>query len=299
MDRSDSPSFPRSAVQRGVSYVRETCALRSCGKKRILSRIGRQPGIRRNDKWFCSGECLSRALLAGLSNLPESRVTYLKHRPRFTLGLVLLSQRCLTEEQLRAAFDRANRFGEPIEEALVNLRFVTESQIAAARATQWGYPVFRRTSNTEPVEGIVPPTLLRTYGAVPLHYSPLKKQILLGFVDRVQHALLSAIEQVTGNKVEVCFITPSELRKQLDGNLCSAFEEVVFEERLTSREIASTVQRMMEHLIPFEVSFADCADYFWTRLIGRRRKVDLLFRMDEAMDMPDFGTPDDGMGLIQ
>jgi hypothetical protein len=299
MNWSDSLSLPRSAVQRSVGYVKDTCALPSCGKKRILSRIGRHPGIRRNDKWFCSGECLSTALLAGLASLPDTRATYTPHRPRFTVGLILLSQRRLTEEQLRTGLEQASRTGELIEEVLVNLGFVTEEQIAAARATQWGYPVFTRTNMAETVESIIPPTLLRTYGAVPLHYSPFKKRVVLGFVARVRHALLSSIELITGNKVEACFITPSELRKQLDRNTSSEFEEVLFEERMTSQEIAETVQRLTGHLLPLEVSFADCGHYFWTRLIGRRRKVDLLFRMNDASEATDFSASERRMGIIQ
>ncbi|KAA6464433.1 hypothetical protein DYQ86_00195 [Acidobacteria bacterium AB60] len=280
-----SPRFlQRSVVQKGVDYIKDACALPSCKKKRMFSNIVRDPRIKRSGSWFCSGDCLAQALLSRLTALPDARLSAVARPPRYSVGLILLSQRRLTQQQLRTAMDHASKSGESVEDALVDLGLASEEQITAARAAQWGFPVFNRTSVAEPVESMIPRTLLRTYGAVPLHHSPSSARLLLGFVFRVGHSLLSSIEQVTGNKVEACFITPSEMQRQIERNRDSEFEEVVFGERLTPREIAETVQRMAESFTPIEASFADCGYFFWTRLIGKRRKIDLLFRMDDAVE---------------
>ena len=101
----------------------------------------------------------------------------------------------------------------------------------------------------------------------------------MGFVFRVEHRLLLALEQVTGCRAEPCFITETEFQEQM-ANLTVVPErnEVVHEEPQTPKQMANTVALLAIEAAARKVSFVKCRDYFWTRIFGGRRIVDVLFR---------------------
>ncbi len=283
MTFSETVTLSRSVLGRGVQSINAACALRTCGTRKIFSSLNRRGvGIMYGNLWFCSGECLSKAILTKLSARPRSSLTRMHRQPRFPIGLVLLSQGRITEDQLRLAMDRADSNGAEVESTLLHLGFVTEEEIAAARAAQWGYPVFTGGPSAAPVQPI-PPTLLRTYSAVPLYSSPLSKRFLIGFVFRVEHSLLQCIEQITGWVTEACFITMSEYRYRMEQLTSeSRLDEVVFDDYADAVEIAGTIQRFTEHIHAKELFVGECRDYYWSRVVGRRRTLDLLFQLDHG-----------------
>jgi len=130
------------------------------------------------------------------------------------------------------------------------------------------------------VESDIPFKLLRSCSAAPLHSSAAAKRLLLGFVYRVDHGLLSALEEMTGFRAEPCFITPAEFAEQMQ-TLASvpAFEEVVFDDPKTPAQMGKTVGGFAVEVAALDVRFAHCGDYAWTRLSGKRKTVDLLFRI--------------------
>ena len=96
-----------------------------------------------------------------------------------------------------------------------------EKQLAAARAVQWGYPVyFHRPSSPDTAwwPNLCPPTLFRACKATPLYYSADVRRLVLGFVSGATWitACCQAVEQISrGCRAEPCFITPTELARQL------------------------------------------------------------------------------------
>jgi hypothetical protein len=138
----------------------------------------------------------------------------------------------------------------------------------------------------QPVEADIPATLLRAANAVALHYSLPAKRLLLGFVYRVEHTLLHALEQVIGCKAEPCFITATDFGAQM-ARLTAApdYEEVVFEEPMTPNQMANSLGRTSVEIVAREASFVNCRDYIWTRLSGKRKRVDMLFRARAANEV--------------
>jgi 3-hydroxyisobutyrate dehydrogenase-like beta-hydroxyacid dehydrogenase len=61
-------------------------------------------------------------------------------------------------------------------------------------------------------------------------------------------------------------------------------EEVVFEDLTTPAEMAKTAAGLAVEAAAREVHFARCRDYVWTRLTGKRRKIDVLFRVKRASE---------------
>jgi len=192
---------------------------------------------------------------------------------------VLLSKGFLTDLQLRLATSESQSQGEDLEATLVRLGLTTQKQLATARAAQWGCPVLGQEGISQPIEADIPATLMRTSWAAPLRYSQNRKSLLMGFVYRVEHRLLLALEQVTGCRAEPCFITQTDFEEQMARiTMIPDCDEVVQEDPRTPKQMASIVAQLAIEAVARKASFVECRDYLWTRLFGSRRTIDVLFR---------------------
>lgn len=274
------------SFDRGLKGMRLACALRTCHNTLLtLSVPQSRPGIKVGELWYCSVDCFATAASARLSELLEERNVDVPRDPRLTIGLVMLSKGFLTDDQLRLATTESQANGEDLETTLVRLGVANEKQLAAAKAAQWGYPVLGRERKGRPVEADIPPTLLHAFSAVPLHYSPATKRLLLGFVHRVEHSFLHSVEQVTGFRADACFITPTELEEQLERlTPVPGYQEAVLEELGSLDQLAKTVGSYSVEVAVKEATFALCKNYIWVRLSGSRGKVDLLFHLKSSED---------------
>jgi hypothetical protein len=259
------------------------CALQTCQNTLLMRSIQSRVGISVGQLWYCSVDCFATAARRRFSMLPGGSILEMPHYPRLSIGLVLLSRGYLTDDQLRYARAQSQLCGEELETVLLRLGLATERQLAAARAAQWGYPVLGQDRLGQPVEADIPPALLHACSSVPLHCSITAKRFLMGFVYRVEHGLLNSLEQVTGFRAEPCFITPSEFREQM-GRLTTVpgCEEVVFEDPDTPAQMAKMVAGFAVEISASEARFAQCREYAWTRLSGKKRKIDVLFRVKSA-----------------
>ena len=272
--------YVQSAVNRSWKSMHAVCASRKCQNTLLMRSVPQsRAGIRVGDLWYCSVDCFAEAAFVEFSATLERRVIEMPHNPRLSIGLMLLSKGHLENDQLRFAVEESQQRGEEIEFTLLRLGFANERQLATARAAQWGCPVMGQEFATEPMEVDIPAPLLRTCWAVPLRYSQNGKRLLMGFVFRVEHRLLLALEQVTGCKTEPCFITQTEFEEQMARlTVVPDCKAVVHEEFQTSRQMAKTVATHAIEAGARKAIFAECRDYFWTRLIGDRRTVDVLFQ---------------------
>lgn len=275
-----SLGFFQSAIDRSWKNMHAVCGLPTCPNTLIMRSVAQsQVGLRVGDLWYCSVDCFAGAALTRFSALSRGRVVEMPYNPRLSIGLVMLSKGFLTDEQLRFAMTESQLRNEELEASLLRLGLVNERQVTAARAAQWGYPLLGRDRVGQFVEADIPPTLLRNCSAAPLHYSATTKRLLLGFVNRVEHSLLDALEQITGCRVEPCFITPTEFREQI-ARLTAApgYEEVFLEDPLTPSQMAKAIGGFAVEIAAKEGSFTRYRNYVWTRLSGKRRKIDVLFR---------------------
>jgi len=272
-------------ADRGWRSMYTACGFQSCPNTLLMRSVQSRVGISVGELWYCSVDCFAEAIRKQLSALAGGSILEMPHQPRLSIGLVMLSKGHLTDGQLRYAMAQSRLHGEELEAVLVRLGLATERQLAAARAAQWGCPVLGQERIGQPVEADIPPTLLHACSAVPLHCSTLAKRFLLGFVYRVEHSLLNSLELVTGFRAEPCFITPTEYGEQMERlTAVAGCEEVVFEDLTTPAEMAKTAAGLAVEAAAREVHFARCRDYVWTRLTGKRRKIDVLFRVKRASE---------------
>jgi hypothetical protein len=110
-----------------------------------------------------------------------------------------------------------------------------------------------------------------------VHYSPVSGRLLVGFVYRIDSALLQAVEQVTGCRVEACIITASAWRQQQ--RLASLTEPPFAEVNETGSGQGLIVSLIVNHAI---ASLADKVHLglthtaLWARLAGGPRALDLV-----------------------
>jgi hypothetical protein len=263
-----------------------TARCHACHRSLALRQLSaRKVGIRMHDAWYCSSLCFTSAAEMELSELLKSGVEQGTHVSRMPLGLILMSQGLLTSAQFKEVTGEQKEVGGEIGELLVRRGSVSERQVAAVRATQWGCPVFAMPKRQLQPGIQVPSTLLKLCSAVPLHYVAATKLLLVGFVHGIEYGLLYAIEQMTGCKTQPCFVTPSDFQVQMHRNLevqetcVEPFpKEVIFESVQTAAEMASILCRHGVDVEADEVILGKCKEYLWARLLCGAREFDLLFK---------------------
>ena len=259
------------------------CAHKDCRKPAILSAISRRAaGISVQDEWFCGADCFERALAAALEKF---LLTTTKEAPtsrsRVPLGLTLLARGHLSELQLKTALDEHRSSGVRFGDVVQRLGFATEQQITAAVAEQWGHPVFPLRATAEaPV--CIPTRLLELSRMLPVHCGKASKRLLLGFADGVDYRVLDAVRRVLGCAPSPCIIAASEYRRRLESIMAQTRgKEILFEGESSPQEMARTLRSYAVQISAHEMRFAVCCDHLWTRLKGRRQKMDILFRLGQ------------------
>jgi Type II secretion system (T2SS), protein E, N-terminal domain len=232
------------------------------------------------DAWYCSSLCFTSAAEQEILRLLTSGTVLVNHISRMPLGLILINRGLLTIDQLREATSEQKE-GDEIGELLVRQGLLTEKQVTATRAAQWGCPVFAVPDHAAPVAINIPLALLQIYLMVPVHYVAATNLLLVGFVHRVEYGLLYAIEQMTGCKTRPCFVTPSDFRVQMqqrEQRQEPLFKEVIFERIQTPAEMARILCSSSVEIEADEASLGKCKEYLWARLKSDSEAVDLLFK---------------------
>ena len=276
--------FLKPAVGRTWKNMRAVCALHSCRNTLLIRTVPQsRTGITVGQLWYCSVDCFAQSARPRLSALSQGIIMEMRHNPRLSIGLVMLSKDFLTVDQLRFAMAQSQLHGEDVEAAVLRLGLANERQLAAARAAQWGYPALGQDLTGRQVEADIPTAVLHACSAVPLHYSTTAKRILLGVVSRVDHSLLRSLEEITGSRAEPCFITPTEFAEQMERLIpVPDYEEKVFEDPRTPAQMARELGGFALDVAATEARFAQCRNYIWTRLSGKRGMIDVLFRLESA-----------------
>jgi hypothetical protein len=270
----------------GWNHVRARCGVSTCHNKLLTRAVPHSRiGIHMGQQWYCSADCFAAAIRIPLAVLSRERLMDTARNPRLSLGLVMLSKGYLTEDQLRLAVSQS-RAGEPLEDALVRLGLASDRELAAARAAQWGFPVLGQDGSGLTVQVDLPKTFLQGFAAAPVHYAPAAKRLLLGFVHQVDHSFLHAIEQIIGCRPEPCFMTPAEFEAQMrQVTAVPDYVEVVVDEPGTPAQMARTLGGFAVEVGAREASVVRCKSWVWARLSSKRRTMDILFAMKNAVGM--------------
>jgi hypothetical protein len=277
-------TFPivRPAWVAGLKVIASKCEI--CDRSLALRQISnRKVGIKMRDFWYCSSRCFTSAAEQQVSRLLQLRTE--QAAPRMPLGLDLISRGLLTVEQLKKATDEQKETGGEIGELLVRHGVVSEKQVTAIRAAEWGCPVFAVPKQVVRITIDIPAALMRIYSMTPVHYVPATNLLLVGFVHSIEYGLLYSIEQISGCKTKPCFVTPSDFQSQMfhqekeqeqDGNAPGT--EAKIRSAKTPDEIARLLCASSLEIEADEALIERCKEYLWARLKSGSKVVDLLFK---------------------
>lgn len=259
------------------------CGHRDCGHSQSAwRRLCRRPaGLELQGTWHCLTECLEPALLEAVRQSLSSASRRARPTHRVPLGLHLLSRQQLTIEQLRAALDAQRVAGSGrIGEWLRQLGFVTEEQVTAALARQWGCPVLRTNPPGRIRASEIPLLVLESFHMVPIDFVEATATLHIAFGEGVDYGVLYAIERMLRCHTKACLVTPSLLRASL---LALADRQqpssVVFDQVSDATEFTRIIRSYAAKVSASHLRLALCGQHVWVRLEHPRRPaVSLLLR---------------------
>jgi hypothetical protein len=262
------------------------CANPTCPKKSLFETIAhRKHRLSLDGQWYCGQNCFEQALTGQMEELMTSQGKPAKARSsRIPLGLLLLQRGILTAEQLKVALEQHRLTGANFGEVVQQLAFATPEQVTAAVAAQWACPVYSLGDRRLEVRVRVPRQFLELYGMLPVHFSESERKLLIGFVSGVQHQVLYTIGHMTSCLVAPCFITAREYDWHLHSPLTTFLrdDELVFDQIVGTAEMAQITTNYVMQLAAERVRLGKCRDYLWARIWGRKREMDLLFRVQSS-----------------
>jgi hypothetical protein len=280
------PSIPVPAWASGLKTVMIRCD--TCRGYRGMRQLAtRKDGIWMQGSWYCGGRCFTAAAEKEIVRLLSAPTKPASHVSRMPLGLNLVSHGLLTVEQLKEAANQQKEAGGEIGELLVRNGSVTEKQVTAIRAADWGCPVFVVPQQPSPIAVDIPSTLVRLYLMIPLHYTAATNLLLVGFVQTVEYELLYTIEQMTNCKTKPCFVTPSDFQLQMRHREriqqqagYAPPKERKFDDMKKPAEIAQILCTSGIEMEADEALFGKCKDYLWARLKNGSQAADFLFKVE-------------------
>jgi hypothetical protein len=258
------------------------CASLSCTKPKTLwQRIrAHRAGTFLDDKFYCQPQCLEPALTAQISRL--SAMTQAIQPPnRIPLGLLMVARGKLTHAEVRAALEAQRRAGcGKIGDWFEKLGFATEHDVTAALALQWGCPVVSSFDlAVVDAPGTIPLPMLEAFQMLPANYVSATNTLYLAFGERVDHAVLYAIEKTLGCRTQPCVGGRKKIASQLESmRQVSHPRDVEFVTRDLG-EMARISSSYVNRLSPLQVRLSRVGPFIWLSLKTHAAPANLVFNL--------------------
>jgi MSHA biogenesis protein MshE len=135
---------------------------------------------------------------------------------KIRLGEILVQQKLLTEEQLKAALDEQKKTGRRLGRVFIERGFITEEQISKALARQLGadYIDLKHYNIKRDVVARLPETQARRYRAMVLE--DRGTAYLVGMADPSDLAAYDEIARILKRDIELAVVTETELLRTID-----------------------------------------------------------------------------------
>lgn len=283
--RSDYPAR-ESHTSAWFRRLRLRCAAPDCAQRARLwpPLLLQIRGIDLDGRWFCTADCLQTYLMTQVRGLLAGSVRDRPRRHRLPLGLLLVNQGAISQQQLREALQSQTLAqGEKLGRVLCQMGVVAPGEITAALAHQWGCPVYPLNPQS-PVLGcqdLLPLTLLESARAVPVYVSADGRTLHLAFGERLDHTTLYAVEQMLGCRAIACAADEGAVSKVLEElRRTSSLTETSFDTMRDPREIARTIRNYAGEYHASRITITRASAYLWVRFSSSSQfSRDLLFRI--------------------
>ena len=272
-----------------------TCMNPDCNTSWL--RLWRRRNVPRFEgQWACSADCM-RVLIEHAVERELGDGTPLepkKHKHRIPLGLLMLSQGWITQEQLRRALDAQREAGGKarIGKWLMQQCNLSEELVTRALSMQWGCPVLSLSDHQpETVSTLIPRVLLDTYGIVPLRTGS-HRLAYLAFEDRVDSSVALAVERMSGIHIESGVVTASQFLRVHERMMHAAFPKAQLLEAKSPGMAVKEMAAVIERVRPHQAKLVRMYRYFWLRVwhqsraLGVRRPPACRFDQPAAQDPP-------------
>ncbi len=252
------------AGRRGIF---ETCANPGCNSGWLhLWRSRSTPVF--EDGWTCSPECTLAHVEAAVRREMDGQDRVGSVRPhRIPLGLLMLEQRWITQDQLRQALKAQRAAGRGrIGEWLVRQRAVSEELVTRALGLQWSCPVLPlEFHDPEGLAVLLPRLFVDAFGALPLRVAA-RRILYLGFEERPDPALALALETMMGLRVESGLVRESAFRAAHANMLQAEFPPVELVEAVSATALAQVFARAVERTKPMASRLVRIHGCLWLRM---------------------------------
>jgi hypothetical protein len=183
------------------------------------------------------------------------------------MGLLLLAQGWITEDQLRQALHAQRVAGKGrIGAWLVQLCGLSEERVTQALAMQWGRPVLSVVDHRpESVATLVPRLLLDVYGMLPLR-AVAGRVVYIGFEDRVDMAATLAVERMSGMRVETGVVPGGQFLRAHEQMMNAACPKASLAEAGSAREAVDLLTAALERVRPHAAFLVRMHEYLWLRM---------------------------------
>lgn len=267
------PQLLASAGVRNRSGFFDTCANPGCRSGWLHLWRGRSTPVFEGG-WTCSAECTKTRMQNALAREMEGRATTRAlRRHRIPVGLLMLEQGWISQNQLRRALDAQKAAGKGrLGYWLVRQGAVSEEAVTRALALQWSCPVMPLDGDEEVALTVVMPRLfVDAFGALPLRIAA-EKILYLGFEESLDLVLALAISRMIGLRTEIGVVRESLFRSARARFLDSSFAPVELIEAVSRTAAAHVLARSIERVRPVESRLVRVHDCIWLRLWLRPQK---------------------------
>jgi len=267
-DRAHREGALPGAVAAGMrGSIFSTCANPRCGSGWLRLWRRREAPVFEGG-WCCSSDCMAARVAWALGREMDGRGSPREgHRHRIPLGLVLLEQGWITNDNLRAALlAQRNAGAGRLGSWLVRNQSASEEQVTRALGLQWGCPVLgMEFHHPEGLTALVPRLFVDAFGALPLRVAA-GKILYLGFEDHLDPALALAVERMTGLHVEGGLVQESAFRLAHTRLLHARFPAAELIEAATELALAAAFAKAVERSRPIESRLVRVHDCMWLRM---------------------------------
>lgn len=250
--------------------------------RRLLQRRHNE-GVFLQGRWYCSLDCFEQGITPVFDQLMSLPDEPLPQQHRLPLGLILLGRGAINEDQLKIALQaQRNKGGERLGRWLIRLGVVSDQEITAALAAQWGCAVFplENHHSYRDCSHLLPLALLESARMVPLHYLPANHWLYVGFAEDIDRTTVYSIERLLSSRTEACVVSETAMKEAMDEiRGMSHPAEIVFETVWSAGQMARTIRDYALKLGAEELLLARPRRFLWVRLKAGGRPLDLMFRM--------------------
>lgn len=219
-------------------------------------------------RWCCGEACLQARVASFVRRgvgVPMQAQQH-EHHHRIPLGLLLLSQGAISQEQLRFARQRSESTGERVGDVLMRDCGLPEQRLLRGIATQWGCSSWNvNGAIPDGMASAAPNVVLRATGMLPLRLQS-DGTLSVAFVDAPDASAVFALRRIHNCAVDAGIAGVRDFVAAT--NQLMMQQTVSVEEHLCAdeAEVIRILTRTIQRLAPVQARWVRLHDMFWIRM---------------------------------